>query len=383
MVDIDDKKGSTITKPPTPTLHSLDDLQIHLSPDIRQHLADQYKDDHHYMERLLNAMKRPTATTICRVNLIQATRAQVVQELKRILSSHHHHVVQESPIFSDVVTIVTQDTASSSSLSSHAIPQTSPNTPSLFPNWPKRKDKGWPMTHKVILVDRFCGEAVLRGSDIFVKGVMAADYGIKPGEIVAVYADIPTTKTKTDLNGKARTVPHKVARGLLLEHYSGTCVFLGLGTTACARGEMFNQDRGVAVTMSMEPHERVGPLLPPLYGVLDDKMMLQNLPSILVAHALNPQPHDTVLDMCMAPGGKTAHLASLVNNQAVIVACDKSRKKVVSAKSLFARLGASCVTPLALDATKCVSDDSQEPTSIRKVRAFVNEKCIVPFRTRC
>jgi 16S rRNA C967 or C1407 C5-methylase (RsmB/RsmF family) len=49
-------------------------------------------------------------------------------------------------------------------------------------------------------------------------------------------------------------------------------------------------------------------------------MMLQNLPSILVAHALNPQPRDIILDMCAAPGGKTAHLASLVDNQATIVA---------------------------------------------------------------
>jgi hypothetical protein len=49
-------------------------------------------------------------------------------------------------------------------------------------------------------------------------------------------------------------------------------------------------------------------------------MMLQNLPSILVAHALNPQPGDIILDMCPAPGGKTAYLANLVNNQATIVA---------------------------------------------------------------
>lgn len=41
----------------------------------------------------------------------------------------------------------------------------------------------------------------------------------------------------------------------------------------------------------------------------------QNLPSIVVSHILDLSPNDTVLDMCAAPGGKTAHIASLMNNK--------------------------------------------------------------------
>ena len=107
-------------------------------------------------------------------------------------------------------------------------------------------------------------------------------------------------------------------------------------------------------------------MLPPLSGVLTDKMMLQNLPSVLVGHTLDPQPKDTILDMCAAPGGKSAHLASLVKNKATIVSCDKSRKKVLATKELFSRLGASCITPLVLDATKCV--DSSLAVPIQQVR---------------
>ena len=35
---------------------------------------------------------------------------------------------------------------------------------------------------------------------------------------------------------------------------------------------------------------------------LQDVMFLQNLPSIVVAHVLNPKPHERVFDMCAAPG---------------------------------------------------------------------------------
>lgn len=43
--------------------------------------------------------------------------------------------------------------------------------------------------------------------------------------------------------------------------------------------------------------------------------LLQNLPSILCGHILNPKPQDHVLDMCAAPGNKTTHLAALMHNQ--------------------------------------------------------------------
>lgn len=43
--------------------------------------------------------------------------------------------------------------------------------------------------------------------------------------------------------------------------------------------------------------------------------LLQNLPSILCVLALEPQPHETILDMCAAPGNKTTHIAELMQNK--------------------------------------------------------------------
>ena len=41
---------------------------------------------------------------------------------------------------------------------------------------------------------------------------------------------------------------------------------------------------------------------PSLGGVLPHLLFLQNLPSVVVGHVLDPQPGEIILDMCAAPG---------------------------------------------------------------------------------
>ena len=70
---------------------------------------------------------------------------------------------------------------------------------------------------------------------------------------------------------------------------------------------------------------------------------MQNLPSVICGHVVDPNPGEKILDMCAAPGGKTSHLASILrykssnanisNSEAQIcqpkiIACDKSQNKI-------------------------------------------------------
>ncbi|MGI0480659.1 16S rRNA (cytosine(967)-C(5))-methyltransferase [Geminocystis sp. CENA526] len=52
----------------------------------------------------------------------------------------------------------------------------------------------------------------------------------------------------------------------------------------------------------------------------------------LVAHFLNPQPHETIIDACAAPGGKTTHIAELMEDTGTIIGFDRysSRLKKVT-----------------------------------------------------
>ncbi len=49
----------------------------------------------------------------------------------------------------------------------------------------------------------------------------------------------------------------------------------------------------------------------------------QSRASMLVARALAPQPGERVLDLCAAPGGKTAHIAALMGDAGTIVAVER------------------------------------------------------------
>ncbi|KAI3905601.1 hypothetical protein MKX01_036510 [Papaver californicum] len=99
--------------------------------------------------------------------------------------------------------------------------------------------------------------------------------------------------------------------------------------------------------------------LPSFHGVLEGEIFLQNFPSIITAHALDPQPGDRVLDMCAAPGGKSTALAILMRDEGEIVAADRSHNKVLDIKKLAVEMGLKCVTAHRQDALKAVCQSNE------------------------
>jgi 16S rRNA (cytosine967-C5)-methyltransferase len=65
----------------------------------------------------------------------------------------------------------------------------------------------------------------------------------------------------------------------------------------------------------------------------------------LVALLLDPQPGHSVLDACAGPGGKTGHIAQLMQNSGRITAMDKDENKLQKLVLEMQRLGVSIVQP--------------------------------------
>jgi len=70
---------------------------------------------------------------------------------------------------------------------------------------------------------------------------------------------------------------------------------------------------------------------------------IQDPSTLLAPCKLEPQPGETILDLCAAPGGKTTFIAQLMNNQGRIVAMDNSAERLKLVEENCARLGVTCV----------------------------------------
>lgn len=86
-----------------------------------------------------------------------------------------------------------------------------------------------------------------------------------------------------------------------------------------------------------------------LPGYADGEFAVQDVSAMAVASAVNPQPGWRVLDLCAAPGGKTTHLAELLDNRGKIVACDIDQHRLDTVTALCRRLKIAAVETHLLD----------------------------------
>ncbi len=95
---------------------------------------------------------------------------------------------------------------------------------------------------------------------------------------------------------------------------------------------------------------------------------VQDESSILVGQALRPEPGTRVIDVAAAPGGKSTHLAQLMQNRGEIIALDVHEHKINLIKENCRRLGVEIVHACQGDARKipghCLrkGDPSMSPT---------------------
>jgi 16S rRNA (cytosine967-C5)-methyltransferase len=87
-----------------------------------------------------------------------------------------------------------------------------------------------------------------------------------------------------------------------------------------------------------------------IFGFIEAGLVYpQQLSSMLAAHVLNPQPGSRVLDVCAAPGGKTTHMAALMQNKGEILAFDVHEHKLQLLQDNAARLGIDIIKTQVAD----------------------------------
>lgn len=83
----------------------------------------------------------------------------------------------------------------------------------------------------------------------------------------------------------------------------------------------------------------------------DGLFTIQDISSMIVGKVMNPKENSLVLDVCSAPGGKSTHLATLMNNTGTVVARDVFDHKLKLIKSTVDRLGLTNVEVEKSDAS--------------------------------
>ncbi|MCO6040453.1 RsmB/NOP family class I SAM-dependent RNA methyltransferase [Thermococcus alcaliphilus] len=179
---------------------------------------------------------------------------------------------------------------------------------------PNFSDDYEPKLPKVV-ANKFAAESVYQGAQLYAPGVLKADKGIKEGDEVQIMDP----------------------KGLLV----------GIGIARMSAKEMVVATRGIAVEVTLPKFKL--PSLNELKAYEKGYFYAQSLPSMVVAHILEPQEEDLIIDMAAAPGGKTSHIAQLLENRGEIIAIDKSKNRLAKMEKELKRLGVKNVKLVQMD----------------------------------
>ena len=182
------------------------------------------------------------------------------------------------------------------------------------PNFDDDYEPGLP----VVRANKFASESVYQGAMLYAPGVLQADKKIKPGDEVEI----------------------RDPRGLLV----------GVGIARMSAKEMVVSTRGLAVEVTLPKFKL--PSLSELESFREGLFYAQSLPSMVVAHVLEPSEEELIVDMAAAPGGKTSHIAQLMENRGKIIAMDKSRNRLKKMEEELKRLGVKNIKLIHMDSRK-------------------------------
>ncbi|XP_030482908.2 rRNA (cytosine-C(5))-methyltransferase NOP2C [Cannabis sativa] len=347
-------------------------------PEVENYFSTAYGADH--FARISKALTRPSCYSCIRVNILKSSPDVVIEKLMAVLKENESDFGTENLNLSK--TYLNGDSTSESQKLDDSVKaasgpvneftnmfngnlQKGPISKCEFPgldyvlfvkgSGPHVIDYGYVdgKPPKEIVVSRKCAEAVLRGAQVYVPGVLACSAHVEKGDEVAVSVAI-----EQPLEGGWGS---GITRGTIMQ---GSCtdlyysernrLYIGKGKAMLSRTGIFRVLQGVAVEMCNRVFK-----LPSFYDVLEGEIFLQNLPSIIAAHALDPKKGERIIDLCAAPGGKTTAIAILMKDEGEIIAVDRSHNKVLNIQKLAAEMGLRSITTYKLDALKSVRQSNE------------------------
>ena len=135
-----------------------------------------------------------------------------------------------------------------------------------------------------------------------------------------------------DLNTKANTAIRINTLKITIEAYKETLTQAGVVFETV--------DSNIPEALSLPAFSGSPTTLP---GYSEGHFTVQDLSSCRVAHWVDPQPSEVVFDLCAAPGGKTTHMAALMNNTGKLVAVEPAKERLTTLHENIQRLGVSNV----------------------------------------
>jgi len=98
----------------------------------------------------------------------------------------------------------------------------------------------------------------------------------------------------------------------------------------------------------------------PTFFAAPGKYYVQDPSTLIAPDLLDPQPGESVLDLCAAPGGKTTYIAQKMQDRGRVVAVDASSTRLGLVGENCRRLGVTIVATLACDgrnASRCLREE--------------------------
>ena len=102
-------------------------------------------------------------------------------------------------------------------------------------------------------------------------------------------------------------------------------------------------------------------------------LMAQSRAAMLVSRTLEPQPGERVLDLCAAPGGKSTHIAALMEGRGEVIAVERDRRRAGELARSAQRMRAANIRVEVGDAAAQRTD--QPSTACSWIRPAAGSEC--------